>query len=388
MPGINPALLKASLDAVSDRGAELTKFFYGRLFLLASSRQQPEVARMFPLVMTAQRDRLLAALVHIVGQAAEGDMDGLTSYLEALGRDHRMIGDLRPEHYETVGEALLATLAEYAGAAWTPEVQDTWTEAYGLVSRAMIKAMEDDGTPRWWEATVTACRMATPDVVMLSVQLDQPMQWLPGQSVRAEIIRPEDAAPSVRRYLTPANSPGSGILMEFHVKVLPWGIFSPALARAAQPGAMLRLSSPVGTLTLGRERSRPVTMIAGSTGITPMLSMLSALAWEPKPPRTAVYFGAREPDGLYAAPALDKLAADNDWLTVTYAVEASRTPGFPGEHGTVVEVATRRESYLRDIVGHDVYACGPRPMLQELSRRLGEAGLPEGQLHTESFGLD
>lgn len=382
---MNPALLKASLDAVADKGAELTKFFYGRLFLLAASRSQPEVIRMFPVMMEAQRDRLLKALVRIVSSAASGDTDGLAAYLEATGRDHRMIGDLRPEHFALVGDALLATLAEYAGDAWTPEVEETWAAAYALVSEAMIKAMEDDGSPRWWEASVTSSRMVTPDIAVLSVQLDQPMEWLPGQSVRAEIVRPEDAAPAIRRYLTPANDPGSGTWMEFHVRVIPWGLFSPALARRCTPGARLRLSSPAGTLTLDRACERLVAMIAGSTGIAPILAMISRLACEPDPPPTTVYFGAKEPSGLYAAPDLDRMAAQNRWLTVRYAVDApaTRTPGFEGEHGTVVDAA------MKDgILGRDVYACGPGPMLRELERRLGKAGLPEGRLHTESFGLD
>jgi NAD(P)H-flavin reductase/hemoglobin-like flavoprotein len=381
MPGMNPQVLQSSLDAVAGRGPELTEFFYGRLFLLSAAAERPEVLGMFPLLMDNQRDRLLSALVSIVSQAASGDMDGLTAYLGGIGRDHRMISGLTQDHYALVGEALIATLAEFAGDAWTAEASETWQEAYGLVSSVMIKAMEDDSTPRSWEAVVTSSRMLSPEVASISVQLDQPMQWEPGQSVKAEITRPANAAPAVRRYLTPVNAPdGKGTWMEFHVRVVPWGLFSPALAREATPGAQLRLSSPGGTLRLDASSSRPALMIAGSTGLAPMLAMVSAIARRPSQPDVALYFGAREPSGLYAARLLDDLAHAHPWLTVT-CTAASPGAGWGGRTGSVVDVALERPWD-----GRDAYACGPPPMMRAAQARLGEAGFPAGRVHTESYG--
>jgi len=383
MSGMDPKLLQASLDAVAGRERELAEFFYARLFLLAVNRDQPEVQAMFPLVMTAQRDRLLGALVQVVQLAASGDTAALTALLEDTGRSHRMIAALRPEHFPLVGEALLATLAEYAGKAWTAEVAATWNEAYALVSSVMVKAMEDDGSPRWWDATVISSRMLSRDVLGLLVHLGQPMAWEPGQSVKAEIDGPP--APSVRRWLTPVNAPpGAGDRLEFHVRVIPWGVFGPALARAARQGAALRLSAPGGTLRLDGESSRPVLMIAGSTGLSPMLAMLEALARRPDPPATSLYFGARDPEGLYAAPELDGMTASRPWLSVTYAVEApaGSTPGYQGAHGTVTSAAMRDG---RDWSGHDVYACGPPTMVRAALDRLARAGVPPGQVHAEEF---
>lgn len=381
MPGMNPQVLQDSLNAVAARGPELVEYFYARLFLLAAAHQQGEVLGMFPLLMDAQRDKLLNALVSITAQAAAGDMDSLTAYLEEAGRNHRMISDLRPEHYELVGAALVSTLAQFAGEAWTAEADESWKEAYALISGVMIKAMEDDGTPRSWEASVTGNRMLTQDVLAMTVQLDQPMDWVPGQSVKAEIIQPAAAAPAVRRFLTPVNRPGT-TWMDFHVKVIPWGMFSPALARCA-PGSQLRLSSPGGSLRLDEMTGRPMLMLAGSTGLSPMMAMLMAIGDKKDPPQVSLYFGARNPRGLYAARELDKMAAANPWLTVTYAVDAppSRTPGYRGKHGTVVDVALHGE--WRD---HDVYVCGPPEMVQAAVRRLEALSFPASQVHTETYG--
>lgn len=383
MPGMNPQVLKDSLGAVSARGPELVEYFYARLFLLAAARQQPEVLGMFPLLMDAQRDHLLNALISITVKAADGDMDDLTAYLEEVGRNHRMITGIRPEHYDLVGDVLLITLAQFAGDGWTGEVADTWKEAYTLVSGVMIKAMEDDGLPRSWEASVTGHRMLSRDVLGLTVQLDQPMEWAAGQSVKAEIVQPPHAAPAVRRYLTPVNNPANGTWMDFQVKIIPWGMFSPALARWAVPGAQLRLSSPGGSLRLSEESVRPVLMLAGSTGLAPMMSMISALAVRPDPPEVSLFFGARDPGGLYAACELDKLAAANPWLSVTYTVDAPpiRCPGYCGKHGTVVDAALHGD--WRD---HEIYVCGPPSMVEAAVRRLEALSYPAGQVHTEAYG--
>ena len=43
------------------------------------------------------------------------------------------------EHYDIVGQALLATLESALGDAWTPPVKEAWTTVYGVVSATMIK---------------------------------------------------------------------------------------------------------------------------------------------------------------------------------------------------------------------------------------------------------
>jgi hemoglobin-like flavoprotein len=57
----------------------------------------------------------------------------------ALGRRHVIYG-VEERHYETVGAALLWTLAAGLGEAFTPDLRAAWTAAYKLVSNTMIEA--------------------------------------------------------------------------------------------------------------------------------------------------------------------------------------------------------------------------------------------------------
>ena len=104
--------------------------FYDRLFEIA-----PSVKAMFPADMTEQRKKLMATLAFVVN-----GLDRLESILpaaSALATRHVSYGAKR-EHYPVVGAALLWTLEQGLGEAWTQELADAWTAAYATLSGFMI----------------------------------------------------------------------------------------------------------------------------------------------------------------------------------------------------------------------------------------------------------
>jgi hemoglobin-like flavoprotein len=144
--------LEESWRLVAGHGDQVPLRFYSRLFVA-----HPEVRDMFPLSMATQRDRFVTALGYTVSQV--GQLETITPFLNQLGRDHRKF-DVRREHFPLVGEALLATLADFLGEGWTESLRDDWTTAYQLVASVMIDALEDTTTPPWWEAEIVATSTA------------------------------------------------------------------------------------------------------------------------------------------------------------------------------------------------------------------------------------
>jgi NAD(P)H-flavin reductase len=335
---------------------------------------------MFPATMTAQRDRLLGALVRIVTDVE--DLERLSTYLTALGRDHRKFA-VNPEHYDVVGAALLATLEHFAGDAWTPELKATWAGAYALIAEVMKAGAEaDKDSPPWWDAVVTFKEMRGPDIAVIRTRLAQPMKYVAGQSVAVQF--PEHA-PRTWRFYSPANAP-DGNLAVFHVKVEDGGTLSTALALHAAPGARLQLGPPVGNLKLDTTSERDILLIAGSTGLAPLEAILEEAALRLQPPAVDLFFGARTPADLYDLPQLEKLAAQHEWLTVVHAVTADpeETPGYTGEHGNIVDVAAGRGDWQQ----RDAYVCGSTPMVLAAADRLQSLGMPKSQVHTEDFGWE
>ncbi|HEX9468343.1 MAG TPA: globin family protein [Bradyrhizobium sp.] len=112
---------------ISDQAAVI---FYDRLFEIA-----PQVKPMFTADMAVQRGKLMAMLAAVV--KGLGNLESILPAASALAIRHVSYG-AKAEHYPVVGAALLWTLEKGLGDAWTPEVADAWTAAYGTLSGFMI----------------------------------------------------------------------------------------------------------------------------------------------------------------------------------------------------------------------------------------------------------
>lgn len=125
-------LLRESLELVAPTAPDMVAAFYDRLF-----SDRPGVRQLFPAVMDDQRERLLAAVVTLVTHYDEPDV--LVPALTAMGRNHVRYG-AELEQYAAVGAALLATLRESAGDAWTAAYESAWQRAYTFAAGTMMAA--------------------------------------------------------------------------------------------------------------------------------------------------------------------------------------------------------------------------------------------------------
>ena len=129
-----------SFELVRPIRAEAPALFYGRLFAL-----NPSARALFAGAdLRAQGEKLMGALGFVI--AALRRPGAVFAAVADLARRHAGYG-VRERHYESVGEALLWTLEQGLGAAFTPELRDAWAAAYGLLSRAMVEAARDEPRP-------------------------------------------------------------------------------------------------------------------------------------------------------------------------------------------------------------------------------------------------
>ena len=127
------ALVQASFAKVVPIAGTAADLFYARLFEIA-----PDVRGMFPDDMAVQKKKLMVML----GTAVNGlsRLDALLPAVHALGERHADYG-VQAEHFTPVGDALLWTLKQGLGDAFTPAVEKAWAAAYEMLSHAMIEAM-------------------------------------------------------------------------------------------------------------------------------------------------------------------------------------------------------------------------------------------------------
>ena len=122
-------LVQSSFKSVVPIAAKAADLFYDRLFHIA-----PEVRALFPADMSGQKVKLVAMLATAVNNLHQ--IDDVLPAVRDLGERHRGYG-VKPEHYGPVGAALLWTLRQGLGPAFTPDVEAAWTEAYTLLAGAM-----------------------------------------------------------------------------------------------------------------------------------------------------------------------------------------------------------------------------------------------------------
>jgi NAD(P)H-flavin reductase/hemoglobin-like flavoprotein len=366
---VDIARLKSSFAKVAMHGDEVPLHFYSDLFL-----KHPETRDMFPVSMQAQRAHLVAALVTIVSSV--DDVETLTAFARDLGRDHRKFGTLA-EHYEAVGDSLLATFAYFCGDAWDAALEADWKAAYELVASIMVAAAraDEEHKPAYWTGTVVSRERKAFDISVLTVHPEPRLDYLPGQSVAIE----SPARPRLWRYYSMANAPRADGSLEFHIRLIDGGAVSMALTSRAAGRGELRIGPPVGSLRLDPASGREILMVAGSTGLAPLKAMIEQLASFPRPPAVHLFFGARTADGLYDLPGLEKFAAGHRWVTVVPVVSSERSGG---RTGTLTDTVMRSGTWS----AHDAYIAGPTEMVQDSAARLAAAGLPAAQIHVEDFG--
>lgn len=126
------SLIQASFQKVVPIKEQAAAIFYDKLF-----EYDPSLKPLFKGDMSEQGNKLMATL----GVAVKGlnDLEKLVPVLENLAQKHVTYG-VKVEDYTPVGNALLYTLKQGLGSAFTPELRSAWTNLYKLVAEVMRSA--------------------------------------------------------------------------------------------------------------------------------------------------------------------------------------------------------------------------------------------------------
>lgn len=192
------------------------------------------------------------------------------------------------------------------------------------------------------------------------------------------------------------------------------GLVSNFFHNSVQEGDILSVMAPSGKFYLDLKSDRPVVLIGGGVGVTPMLSMLNAITETGSPRETWFFYGVRHGGEHIQRDHLERVAREfqNVQLHVCYSNPrgGSAAARVAGLAATVVEKvpAGKRGSEGPDLQGRDYhhaervsvdllkrvlpssnyefYICGPPPMMTALVEGLESWGVPSEHIHFEAFG--
>jgi hemoglobin-like flavoprotein len=128
------SVVRETFAQVAPSADTAAALFYGRLFEL-----DPTLKELFK-VDTREQGRKLMQMIGLAVSKLDA-LDELVPAVQALGRRHAGYG-VKDVDYDTVGAALLWTLQQGLGPAFTPEVKSAWTTVYGLLASTMKAAAQ------------------------------------------------------------------------------------------------------------------------------------------------------------------------------------------------------------------------------------------------------
>ena len=125
-------MVKNTWEQVKPISEQAADMFYAKLF-----EMDPDIKPLFKSDIKIQGRRLMAMITTAVNNLHQ--LETILEPVQDLGRRHVDYG-VRPEHYDTVGAALLWTLGQGLGDGFTGAVEAAWTEAYTILASVMKEA--------------------------------------------------------------------------------------------------------------------------------------------------------------------------------------------------------------------------------------------------------
>ncbi|AYJ49856.1 benzoate 1,2-dioxygenase electron transfer component BenC [Rhodococcus sp. P1Y] len=225
------------------------------------------------------------------------------------------------------------------------------------------------------DTVVTAVEYLSPTTVRLAVEAPagSTLAFLPGQYVNITVPGSQET----RSYSFSCVS-GSNEL-EFLVKLTPGGLMSTYLADTAAVGDKISFTGPHGSFFL-REAQRPALLLAGGTGLAPILSILRTMASEFSSRPVHLVYGASTDDDVVQLDELEKLAGTLDSFTWDHCVSDPSTTAV--NKGYVTALITDAHLNGGDVA---VYLCGPPPMVEAVRTHFTEEGIEPTGFYYEKF---
>jgi ferredoxin-NADP reductase len=236
----------------------------------------------------------------------------------------------------------------------------------------------------WQLATAVALRDETPTVRTIGFTLPQWTGHLAGQHIDVRLTA-EDGYQAERSYsiASVAEEPGQ---MEITVERIAEGEVSPFLTAELIVGDTLEIRGPIGGYFTWRANTKaPLMLIAGGSGVVPLMSMLRTRDGSTMRGPTGLLYSARNLDSIIYRAELDRLAAKNDGLRVTYTLTRESPTEWQGERGRVDDRMLKMHAISPD-QRPVIFVCGPTVFVEVVAEHLLRLGHSEASIKTERFG--
>lgn len=236
----------------------------------------------------------------------------------------------------------------------------------------------------WHIGTAMMLRDETTRARTITLEVPDWPGHLAGQHVDVRLTA-SDGYSAVRSYSI-ASAPSLEKRVEITVERLPDGEVSPYLTQQFAVGDRLELRGPIGGWFVWRpEQSEPIQLIAGGSGIVPLMAMIRLHETAGSAAKFRLLYSVREPEVVFYSDELRKRSENGHSLTLTYAYTRATPKGWPRPPGRIDASLVAQEAWPSTFVP-TCYVCGPTPFVESVAGFLSACGNGADKIKTERFG--
>jgi ferredoxin-NADP reductase len=236
----------------------------------------------------------------------------------------------------------------------------------------------------WLVATVTELRSETATAKTIAFSVPDWPGHLAGQHIDLRLTA-EDGYSAQRSYSL-ASAAGISTTIEITVQRVQEGEVSPFLLEELRVGDELELRGPIGGyFAWSPSGMRPLMLIAGGSGVVPLMSMLRTRRIAQDRGQARLLYSSRSFDQILYAAELEQLSSSSGAPAIIHTLTRGTPPGWTGEHGRVERKMLARQAIAASDEP-DIFVCGPTMFVESVADHLLSLGHAEASIRTERFG--
>lgn len=250
--------------------------------------------------------------------------------------------------------------------------------------------MKIEPVQEWQIATVTSVSTESPRVKLFKLELASETKFRAGQYFDIRLTAPDGY--QAQRSYSITSSPEDARTIELAIELITDGEVSSYFHEYVESGDQIELRGPIGGhFTLSPNFTKPVLLVAGGSGIAPIISMLRHRRSSTRIAPTAVIFSARTESDVLFAKELAEMSDEDPNLQLTITLTRSKSDSVAT---TTAPRETRRidrpmiDSTIDLLGGRPAraYVCGGTDFVETIGNHLLDIGMAYDDVRTERFG--
>ena len=236
----------------------------------------------------------------------------------------------------------------------------------------------------WHLSRVVKATHETPRAKTLALEVPDWPGHTAGQHVDVRLTAPDGY--QARRSYSIASAPEDAPQVALTVERIEAGEVSPYLVDELAPGDQLELRGPIGGYFIWSAGvGGPLLLVAGGSGICPLMAMLRHRARQASTIPTRLVYSARSLDDVIFYEELESLASRGDGFEVFYTLTRSQPAGWMGFSRRIDREMLAAVAFAPSLQPLCM-VCGPTPLVEAVAETLVDQGHVPDRVKTERFG--